>query len=90
VIHLQLLNQIKQGKLPPITYIYGAEPLFIDELMNAAEVSLLPEAERSFNQTVVYGRDVNVPQLVNMCMQCYIEGSSNDKRQRLGTDAYLF
>ncbi len=65
--HFVLINTIKSRAVQPVNYIFGGEPLFIDEIINAAEKYLLTEAERSFNQTVVYGRDITIPSLIDIC-----------------------
>ncbi len=42
----------------------GEEPYFIDRLSEYLESNLLSEEERGFNQTVFYGRDVSVEDIV--------------------------
>ena len=42
----------------------GEEPYFIDRLSEYMENNLLAEEERGFNQTILYGRDVTVEDIV--------------------------
>lgn len=60
---------IKQKKYHPIYWFEGNEAFFIDELVNYMVSHVLDESERDFNQDVVYGRDVNPAQLVEMARQ---------------------
>ncbi len=45
----------------------GEEPYFIDEILNALENTVLKEEEKAFNQTIVYGRDTNISDLITTC-----------------------
>lgn len=63
---LQLRNRIATGDFSPIYLLHGAESYFIDEISNLLEKSILPEAERSFNQTILYGKDLKIQDLVSM------------------------
>lgn len=43
----------------------GEEPFFIDTISGELENSILEEAERSFNQIVMYGSDVNAKEIMS-------------------------
>lgn len=43
----------------------GDEPYFIDRISDYIENNVLDESEREFNQSVLYGRDVNVQQVIS-------------------------
>lgn len=43
----------------------GDEPYFIDKLSDYMELNLLSEDEKGFNQTVLYGRDVSIEDIVS-------------------------
>ncbi len=60
----QIINDIKNGSIKPIYFLYGDEPYFIDQVSDYIENNLLPEADRGFNQTVLYGRDVAVNDII--------------------------
>ena len=42
----------------------GEEPYFIDEIANFIEEHILNESEKEFNQTIVYGRDVDTATVI--------------------------
>ncbi|MFI1771367.1 DNA polymerase III subunit delta [Thalassobellus citreus] len=60
----QIATDIKQGKLKPIYFLMGEEPYYIDKISDYIEASVLSEEERGFNQTVLYGRDVSIDDIV--------------------------
>lgn len=43
--------------MAPVYFLHGEEPYFIDQIEKAVEANALPEAERGFNQTILYGKD---------------------------------
>jgi DNA polymerase-3 subunit delta len=57
---------IKSGDFKPLYLLQGEETWFVEELTQQLENSILPEAERSFNQMVLYGRDVKPFDLMGM------------------------
>ncbi len=61
-----LQKKIKSGEFSPIYLLHGDEPYFIDAICKQLEESILPEAERSFNQSTVYGKEVKMNDLVSM------------------------
>lgn len=62
---LKIVNDIKAGKLKPIYFLMGEEPYYIDRLSDYIENNVLSEEEKGFNQTVLYGRDVTVEDIVS-------------------------
>jgi DNA polymerase III subunit delta len=60
-----LLKEIKQRKFAPVYLLHGDEPFYIDKIQEAIEEKALPEHEKSFNQFVLYGKDVNVPTVLS-------------------------
>ncbi len=63
--HDQLLHSFKAGKFPPILFMQGEEPYYLDNLTHWLEKNALPEEQQGFNQTVLYGRDVNAGVIIN-------------------------
>lgn len=59
-----ILNDIKKGRLYPIYLLDGEEPYFIDLISDYIANHVLDEGEKDFNQTVLYGRDVEVDEVV--------------------------
>ncbi|MFB9058181.1 DNA polymerase III subunit delta [Mariniflexile ostreae] len=60
----QLVADIKSGKLKPIYFLMGEEPYYIDKISDFIESKVLNEEEKGFNQTVLYGRDVSIEDIV--------------------------
>lgn len=62
---VKIVNDIKAGNIKPIYFLMGEEPYYIDKLTEYMEANLLSEDEKGFNQTVLYGRDVSVDDIVS-------------------------
>jgi DNA polymerase III subunit delta len=62
---LKIVNDIKAGNIKPIYFLMGEEPYYIDKLSDYIEKNVLSEDEKGFNQTVLYGRDVSVEDIVS-------------------------
>jgi DNA polymerase-3 subunit delta len=61
----QLALSIKNGDIKPIYFLMGEEPYYIDKISDYIEETVLDEAEKGFNQMVIYGRDVSVDDIVS-------------------------
>ncbi|MFW0735763.1 DNA polymerase III subunit delta [Flavobacterium sp.] len=61
---VKIVNEIKAGDIKPIYFLMGEEPYYIDKLSEYIEQNVLAEEEKGFNQTVLYGRDVSVEDIV--------------------------
>ncbi len=59
-----ILTELRQKVYRPIYLLQGDEPFFIDEVANYIEKNVLGEFEKSFNQTIVYGKDVDADAVV--------------------------
>jgi DNA polymerase-3 subunit delta len=62
---VKIVNDIKAGNIKPIYFLMGEEPYYIDRLSDYIEKNILTEEEKGFNQTVLYGRDVSVDDIVS-------------------------
>ncbi len=60
----QVLMELKSGKYAPVYFLQGEEAFYIDQITNYIEEHCLQEAEKGFNQTVLYGKDVNMGQVI--------------------------
>ncbi len=60
-----IITNIKKGDIKPIYFLMGEEAFFIDALSKFIEDNVLSEEEKGFNQTVFYGRDVKIEDLVS-------------------------
>lgn len=71
----QLSRDIAARKFVPVYLLMGEESFFIDRLCEQLAGSILSEAERSFNQITLYGKDSDVGTVVNYCRQMPMMGS---------------
>jgi DNA polymerase-3 subunit delta len=62
---VKIVNDIKGGNIKPIYFLMGEEPYYIDKLSEYIEKNILSEDEKGFNQTVLYGRDVTIEDVVS-------------------------
>jgi DNA polymerase-3 subunit delta len=62
---VKILNDIKAGNIKPIYFLMGEEPYYIDRLSAYIEENLLSDEEKGFNQTVLYGRDVSMEDVIS-------------------------
>lgn len=60
-----LVADIKKGHIKPIYFLMGEEAYYIDKISDFIEDNLLDEAEKGFNQMVLYGRDVTIDDIVS-------------------------
>ena len=61
----QILSDIHKKNFAPIYFLTGEESYFIDMISDSIENEALDEADRAFNQIVLYGRDVDVETIAN-------------------------
>ncbi len=60
-----LLSEIKQQNFKAVYFLHGDEAYFIDTLAKHIENATLPEEQKAFNQTIFYGKDTDVQQVVD-------------------------
>ena len=60
-----LISDIKNGHYKPIYFLMGDEPYYIDKISEYIENQVLEESEKGFNQSVLYGRDVTIEEIVS-------------------------
>ncbi len=65
----QLLLDLKRKIFKPIYFLSGEEPWYIDEISNYIEHNALDEADREFNQTIVYGKDTDLVSILGLAKQ---------------------
>ncbi len=63
--YLRIIRDIEMGKVAPIYLLHGEEPYFIDLITDKIEESVLDESSKAFGQTIVYGRDVTLDQVLS-------------------------
>lgn len=62
----QIVTEIKARKYRSVYLFMGDEPYYIDELTNMLTETVLPEEERDFNQSILYGMETNVTAVITM------------------------
>jgi DNA polymerase-3 subunit delta len=55
----EILRDIHTRHFQPLYFLHGEEPFFIDQIADAVEANVLAEAEKSFNQSILYGKEVD-------------------------------
>lgn len=71
----RLAADIRARKFVPVYLLMGEESYFIDALCDLLASTILAEAERAFNQIVVYGKDSEAGQVINLCRQMPMMGA---------------
>jgi len=61
---VKIVNDIQNGNIKPLYFLMGEEPYYIDKLSDYIEQNVLSEDEKGFNQTVLYGRDVSMEDII--------------------------
>lgn len=64
-----IIKDIKNKKIAPIYFLSGDEPFYIDKISKVIENDVLSEDEKGFNQTVLYGNDVEMSDIIGMAKQ---------------------
>ena len=62
----QIVKDIKSKKYSPIYFFTGEESYYIDKLSEFIENNILDESERDFNQTIIYGGDTNITEVISV------------------------
>ena len=65
VLPTEILKEINQKKFRPVYFVHGDEPFFIDAIADALEQKVLTEAEKGFNQFVLFGKDHDIGSVMN-------------------------
>ncbi len=60
-----IIKDITAGNIKPVYFLFGEEPYYIDVIADFIENNLLSEAEKGFNQMVLYGKDVGIVEIVS-------------------------
>ncbi len=63
----EIIRDIQNKVYRNIYFLTGEEPFFIDKITSLLDKNVLDESAKSFNQTVVYGNDVNEKQIIDIC-----------------------
>lgn len=61
----EIIKELESKIYRPVYFLSGDEPYFIDKITEYIQKNVLPEAERSFNQTVLYGKETTIEDVIN-------------------------
>jgi DNA polymerase III subunit delta len=64
-----IIHNLKKKVYHPIYLLQGEETYYIDIISNYIEKNVLPDAEKGFNQTVFYGKDSDVVNIVESSLR---------------------
>lgn len=62
----QMLGSLKKKEYKPVYFLHGTEDYFIDAISSFVEKKVLSESERSFNQSILYGKESDYLAVVDL------------------------
>lgn len=65
--HEDIIKSLKKKSFSPVYLLHGEESYFIDQISDYIENKVLSESEKSFNLTVLYGKDCNPQTIIDCC-----------------------
>jgi len=65
VTYEEIISDLKKRIFKPVYFLAGEEPYYIDQITEYIEEKVLPEAEKAFNQIIIYGDDTNIPSIID-------------------------
>lgn len=65
----KMITSFKKDGYKPVYFLMGEEPYFIDFLSDYFTNNVISEEEKSFNQVVLYGKDVSVNDIMSQARQ---------------------
>lgn len=72
-----ILKSIKNKAFLPVYFLHGEEPYYIDVAVKSFENDVLEEDEKAFGQTVTYGKDTNIAEIISLAQQFPMFGNYN-------------
>lgn len=60
-----IMSDLKSRKYKPLYFLAGEEPYYIDIITDYIEEKVLPEADKAFNQVILYGDDTSVAAIID-------------------------
>lgn len=61
----QILTDLRKKIYSPIYFLMGEEPFYIDLISDFIQNNVLDETEKEFDQTILYGKDVDIISVIN-------------------------
>jgi len=69
VNYKEIISSISNKDFHPIYFLMGEEPFYIDKISDYIAEKVLKAEEKEFNQSVLYGKDVEVAQIISEAKQ---------------------
>jgi DNA polymerase-3 subunit delta len=60
----EIMSDLRNRIYKPVYFLAGEEPYYIDLISDHIEEKVLPEAEKAFNQMILYGEETTVPAII--------------------------
>ena len=60
----QLMSSLKRKEYKPVYMLMGDESFYIDQIADYIEEHVLTEDEKAFNQTILYGKDTSLGEII--------------------------
>src|SRR3954468_6022125 len=61
----KIIQDLKNKLYSPIYFLHGEEAYYIDKISDYIEKNVLSDSEKEFNQTVVYGKELDALTLLS-------------------------
>ena len=61
----QILTELRKKIYSPVYFLMGEEPYYIDVISDFIQNNVLDDGEKEFDQTIVYGKDVDISTVIN-------------------------
>ncbi len=62
----EIMSDLRNRIYKPVYFLAGEEPYYIDQITDYIEDKVLPEAEKAFNQMILYADDTNIPSIIDI------------------------
>ena len=64
-----ILSDLKAKKYQPVYFLMGEESYYIDYISDYISNEVLNDTEKEFNQTILYGQETNINEVINQAKQ---------------------
>lgn len=65
----KIIASLKKRDYKPVYFLMGEEPFYIDYISNFMINHVIPDDEKDFNQIIVYGKDIEINELMSQARQ---------------------
>lgn len=65
----RIISDIRRKQFKPIYFLSGEETFYIDKIAEYISEHVLTEEEKGFNQTIVYGKDITIGEIISLARQ---------------------